>query len=73
MTRVVIVISIVLYCIGIVLCATIPDLNVKCGNTQNKISSLNFTTILENNLRVTLWLLLGAFLFGTTTCIKPHI
>ncbi len=70
MTRVVIIISIVLYCIGIVLCATTSDLNVKCGNTQNKILSLNFTTILENNLRVTLLLLLGTFLFGTTTVLN---
>ena len=71
MTRVVIIISIVLYCIGIVLCATTSDLNVKCGNTQNKmILSLNFTTILDNNLRVTLLLLLGAFLFGTTTVLN---
>ena len=71
MTRVIIMVSIIFYCIGILLGSTISESeNVKYSYTQNKILNLNFITIFENNLGVTLLLLLGAFLFGTTTVLN---
>ncbi len=70
MLRVIVVISIVLYCVGLLLGLTIPYLGLKSVGTQNKILKLEFTMIFENNLRMILLLLLGAFLFGTTTVLN---
>ena len=71
MPRVIVILPIAFYCIGFLLSLTIPYLNLNIKYAYIKdTQKLSFTTILKSNLRVTLLLLLGAFLFGTTTVLN---